>query len=180
VGTIRLFADKHGLSREALLDLHHSELTMNYIEETLGHLIVLSPRIGIAAADWNVQSTRAQLALGKVLTALERAEPWQLSGEGTEGPCRREWEETVTRAKQGVRTVAALAATLCFRHMAPVDRFHTERSIASEIQKLMADLSRVRALLHGCGRPHPVYPARGKELYVDGHDIHRAYGTRHW
>ena len=27
------------LSREALLNLHHSEVVMNYVEETLGHLI---------------------------------------------------------------------------------------------------------------------------------------------
>jgi hypothetical protein len=178
VGTIRLFADKRGLSREALLNLHHSELAMNYIEETLGHLIVLSSRIGIAAADWNVQSTRAQLALSKVLTALERAEPWELSAEGAERPCDREWEKAVTRAKQGVRTVAALAAALCSRHIAPVDRFQTERAIALQIGKLMAELSRVRALLHECGRPYPVYPARGKALYVDGHGIHRTYATK--
>ena len=126
MGAIRLFATRRGLPTEALAKLRRSELTLNYIEDTVGHLTVLSPRIGIPAADWNVQSTRAQLALGRVLTALERVEPWPESAIDTEAHGDREWQETVTKARKEVRTVAALAAALCSRHMAPEDRWRTK------------------------------------------------------
>jgi hypothetical protein len=158
VGAIRLFATRRGIPREALAKLRRSELALNYIEDTVGQLTVLSPRIGIPPADWNVQSTRAQLALGRVLTALERAEPWPESAAHAEAHGEREWQDALMKATKEVRTVAALAAALCSRHMAPGDRWRTESTIASEVPQLIAELGRVRAFLHGAVRPHPHPP----------------------
>ena len=147
MGTIRLFVAKRRLSEEALSKLRQSELILNYIEDAVGHLIVLFPHIGIPAADWNVQSTRAQFALGKVLTALERAEPWQEPAEQAETSCSRKRAEILTKAKKEAGTVTALAAALCSRDMAPEARCRTESTIASEVRQLIGELGRVRALL---------------------------------
>jgi hypothetical protein len=147
MGTIRLFVATQGLSEETVLKLRHNELALNCIEDAVGHLIVLSPHIGIPAADWNVQSTGAQFALGRVLTALERAKPWQQPAERGEARCSWEGEEALTKAKKGVGIVAALAAALCSRDMTPGARWRAESAIASEVRQLIAELGRVRALL---------------------------------
>jgi hypothetical protein len=106
-----------------------------------------------------VQSTGAQVALGRAATALDRAEPWPTAAERAGTWSDPEWERTRTKARKEARTVAALAAALCSRHMAPEDRCLTERTIASAVQQLIDELARVRGLLYGCGRPHPHPPA---------------------
>jgi hypothetical protein len=63
MGTICLLVPKQRLLDEASLSLRDSETALNCLEEAMGHLILVTSRIGMPAGEWNVQSTRAQKLL---------------------------------------------------------------------------------------------------------------------
>ena len=145
MGEVFLLPTRRAVRGEALDRMRESELTLGYIEEAVGHLTSLSPIIAMSAGDWNVYSTRAQFAVGRVLNAIEKAEP-RISDAGACVLPAREWAEILAKVRKEGMMVAALASALCSNSMPPADRCHAQSAMSGEVAELIAGLLRARRL----------------------------------
>ena len=107
---------------------------------------MLPPFISMSAGEWNVYSTRAQFALGRMLTAIEKVDPWINDTAGARMLHGDEWAEMLAKVKKEGRIVAALASALCSNSMPSADRCQTQNAIAAEMTHLIAELVRVQTL----------------------------------
>ena len=146
MGEVFLFETRRAVSGEALSKMRRSELALSCIDEAVDHLTLLPPFIGMSAGDWNVYSTRAQFALGRVLAAIERVEPGISDAADACALPGREWAEISAKVKKEGRIVAALASALCSNSMPPAGRCQTQSTIAAEVTELIAELIRARTL----------------------------------
>lgn len=147
MGEVFFFDTRRAARGEALSRMRGSELALSYIEAAVDHLAMLPPFIGMSAGDWNVYSTRAQFALGRVLTAIEKLEPRISDAAAARALPGREWVEISAKVRKEVRIVAALASALCSNSMPPADRCHTQSIISAEMAELIAELLRARTLV---------------------------------
>jgi hypothetical protein len=150
VGKVLLFETRRVVPEETINKIRRSELALSCIEDAVDHLASLPPYVGMSAGDWNVHSTRAQFALGRMLTAMEKAEPWVKDAAGARERFGCEWEEIFARVRKEGRNVAALASALCCQSMPPADRCQTQSTIAAEVPHLIAELDRARTLFQEC------------------------------
>jgi hypothetical protein len=146
VGEVFFFDTRRAVPREALSKMRRTELALSYIEEAVDHLTLLPPFISMSAGEWNVYSTRAQFALGRMLTAIEKVDPWINDAVGARMLPGHEWAEMLARVKKEGRIVAALASALCSNSMPSGDRCQTQNAIAAEMTHLIAELVRVQTL----------------------------------
>ena len=146
MGEIVLIETRRTASGETLGKLRRNELALSRIEEAVDYLTLLPPLIGMSAGDWNVYSTRAQFALGRVLTTIEKSEPWTNDAAGASALSGREWVEISTKVKREGKLVAALASALCSNSMTSADRCQTQSAIAAEVTHLIVELVRARKL----------------------------------
>lgn len=146
MGEVFFFDTRRAVSREALSKMRRTELALSYIAEAVDQLTLLPPLISMSAGEWNVYSTRAQFALGRMLTAIEKFDPWINDAAGSRMLPGHEWAEMLATVKKEGRTVAALASALCSNSMPSADRCETQNAIATEMTDLIAELVRVRTL----------------------------------
>jgi hypothetical protein len=146
VGEVFFFDTRLAVPREALNKIRRTELAFSYIEEAVDHLTLLPPFIGMSAGEWNVYSTRAQFALGRMLTAIEKIDPWINDAAGAHMLPGHEWTEMLAKVRKEGRVVAALASALCSNNMPSADRGRTQNAIAAEMARLIAELVRVQTL----------------------------------
>jgi hypothetical protein len=146
VGEIFLFETGLTASGEALSKMHGNELALGRIEDAVDYLTLLPSLIGLSAGDWNVYSTRAQFALGRALTAIEKIEPWKNDATDSCAFPEREWAEVSAKVRREGMVVAALASALCSNSMLPADRSQTQSIITTEVTHLIAEFVRVQAI----------------------------------
>lgn len=144
MGEVFLLHTRRAIRGEALDRVREGELTLSYIEDAVGHLTLLPPIIAMSAGDWNVYSTSAQFALGRVLNAIEKTEP-RISDAACVPPAR-EWAEILAKVRKEGKMVAALASALCSNSMPPADRCHAQIAMSGEVAELIAELLRARRL----------------------------------
>jgi hypothetical protein len=146
VGELFFFDTRRAVPRDALSKMRRTELALSYIEEAVDHLTLLPPFISMSAGEWNVYSTRAQFAIGRMLTAIEKVDPWINDATGARMLPGHEWAEMLAKVKKEGRIVAALASALCSNSMPSADRCQTQNAIAAEMTHLIAELVRVQTL----------------------------------
>jgi len=145
IGEVFLLRSRRAVRGEALDRMRDIDRTLRYIEDAMRHLDSLPSMLGLSAGDWNVYSTRAQFALGRVLTAIETSEP-RLSDAAASVLPGREWAEISARVRREGRIVAALAAALCSTTMPSADRCHAQCAMSAEVAELTTELDRARSL----------------------------------
>lgn len=146
MGEVFFLETRRSVPREALRKMRRTELALSYVGEAVEHLTLLPLFIGMSAGEWNVYSTRAQFALGRMLTAIEKVDPWISDAAGARTLPGHEWTEMLTKVRKEGRIVAALASALCSNSMPSADRCQIQSAIAAEVTHLIAELGRVQTL----------------------------------